>query len=484
MTYESVIGLELHAQLRTNTKIFCGCSVRFGAAPNTQTCPVCAGFPGTLPVLNATAVEYAVRMALATGCRIRRTNRFARKNYFYPDLPKGYQISQFDEPLCEAGRLDVEANGAVRTVRIQRIHMEEDAGKTLHDQDPDASLVDLNRTGTPLIEIVTEPDMRHPSEAYAYLTKLKQILLYLEICDGNMEEGSLRCDANVSLRRRGDDALGPKVEIKNLNSFKGVEQALDFEIARQRAVLKAGGRVAQETRLWDPDHAETRVMRSKEEAHDYRYFPEPDLLPLVLDEAWIERVRAALPELPDAKRGRFRRAYGLGDYDAAVLTATRPLAEYYERSAAAGADPKRLANWIQTELLGLLNVRGADISAAPITSEHLGELVRLVDDGTLSGKMAKQVFAAMAASGEAAAVVVERLGLRQISGADALGPVVDEILAAHPDELRRYRAGKTQLFGFFVGQVMRATRGQANPTELEAMLRDALDDPDATDAGA
>ncbi len=475
MTYEAVIGLEVHAQLRTRTKIFCACTTRFGAAPNTQTCPVCSGLPGVLPVLNRTAVEHALCMALATGCRIRTTSVFARKNYFYPDLPKGYQISQFEEPLCEDGSLEIDVEGNARTVRIQRIHLEEDAGKLLHDQDPHASLVDLNRAGTPLIEIVSQPDMRAPAEAHAYLTKLRQIVVYLEICDGNMEEGSLRCDANVSLRPRGQEALGAKVEIKNLNSFKGVEQALQHEIERQERVLNAGESVVQETRLWDPQRNETRVMRSKEEAHDYRYFPEPDLPPLVVDDGWIDAVRAALPELPDAKRERFQEAYGLSTYDAGVLTGTRALADYYESAAAGGADPKKVANWIQTELLGLLNARGLEIDAAPLHPERLGELVRLVDDGTLSGKMAKEVFAAMAETGDSASVVVRKLGLEQISDAASLQPWVDRVVREHPDEVRRYREGKTKLMGFFVGQVMRETRGQANPSELESLLRKALD---------
>jgi aspartyl-tRNA(Asn)/glutamyl-tRNA(Gln) amidotransferase subunit B len=365
------MGLEVHAQLLTESKIFCACSTRFGAAANTQTCPVCAGMPGVLPVLNEMAVEYAVRMGMATGCSIRQRSRFARKNYFYPDLPKGYQISQFEEPLCTDGHLTVETQAGERTIRIERIHLEEDAGKTLHDQDPDSSLVDLNRTGTPLIEIVSEPDLRDPLEAHAYLAKLKQILVYLEICDGNMEEGSLRCDANVSLRPAGQSTLGTKTEIKNLNSFKGVEAALRHEIKRQVALLDSGQRVVQETRLWDAQRGETRVMRSKEEAHDYRYFPEPDLLPLILDTAWLERVRAALPELPDSKRERFQVQYGLGRYDAHVLTGTRALADYYESAVGAGGDPKRLANWVQTELLGLLNARGIGIDAAQRRSSRI-----------------------------------------------------------------------------------------------------------------
>ncbi|UCE01721.1 MAG: Asp-tRNA(Asn)/Glu-tRNA(Gln) amidotransferase subunit GatB [Candidatus Latescibacterota bacterium] len=475
MRYEAVIGLEVHAQLLTQSKIFCACSTRFGAAANTQTCPVCTGMPGVLPVLNEMAVEYAVRMGMATACTIRQRSRFARKNYFYPDLPKGYQISQFEEPLCTQGHLTIETQAGERTVRIERIHLEEDAGKTLHDQDPDSSLVDLNRTGTPLIEIVSEPDLRDPLEAHAYLAKLKQILVYLEICDGNMEEGSLRCDANVSLRPVGESRLGTKTEIKNLNSFKGVEAALRHEIERQAALLDGGERVVQETRLWDAQRGETRVMRSKEEAHDYRYFPEPDLLPLVLDAAWLERVRAALPELPDAKRERFQVQYSLGRYDAHVLTGTQALADYYESAVAAGGEPKRIANWVQTELQGLLNARGIGIEASPISAASLSELVRLIEADRISGKMAKEVFAEMQRSGEAPGSIVERRGMQQISDRTALLPVVQQILAANPGAVEKYRDGKTKLLGFFVGQAMKATRGRANPQELEQLLRESLD---------
>ena len=474
MELEPVIGLEVHAQLRTESKIFCGCSTRFGAGPNSQTCPVCAGLPGALPVLNARAVEFAARMGLATACTVRRLSRYARKNYFYPDLPKGYQISQFDEPLCEHGELVIDAEDGARRIRILRIHMEEDAGKNLHDQDPHGSLVDLNRSGVPLIEIVSEPDLRTPREAYAYLTKLKQILIYLEICDGNMEEGSLRCDANISLRPRGATTLGTKAEIKNLNSFKNVEAALHFEIERQAALLQSGERVRQETRLWDAARGETRAMRSKEEAHDYRYFPEPDLVPLGLDATWIESVRAALPELPDAKRVRFESAYRLPSKDATTLVGTRALADYYESTVAAGADPKLAANWILTELLALLNERGLEPAQSPLDPGGLAALVRLVSDGTLSGKMAKEVFAAMIETGESAAAAVERLGLRQIHDLGALLAVVEGVLAAHPAEVAKYRSGKTNLFAFFVGQVMKETRGQGNPAEVNRLLREKL----------
>jgi len=473
--FEPVIGLEVHAQLLTASKIFCGCSTKFGAAPNTQTCRVCTGMPGALPVLNGRAVEYALRMGLATGCEIRHFSRFARKNYFYPDLPKGYQISQFDEPLCERGRLALDIEGETRVVRIHRIHMEEDAGKNLHDQDPHASLVDLNRAGVPLIEIVSEPDMHAPREAYAYLTKLKQILVYLEICDGNMEEGSLRCDANVSLRVRGTLPLGTKVEVKNLNSFKNVESALEYEIARQAALLRRGERVRQETRLFDPGKGETRMMRSKEDAHDYRYFPEPDLLPLVVDAAWLETVRSALPELPDAKRARFQSQYQLPVYDAGVMTSSRALAAYYEAAVAAGADPKPASNWILTEVLALVNARGVDISQSPVGPAALAGLVAMVGDGTLSSKMAKDVWAAMVETGEDARTVVQRLGLEQIHDAGALLAVIDKVLAANAGQVEKYRAGKTAVLGHFVGQVMKETRGQANPAEVNRLLLERLD---------
>ena len=473
--FEPVIGLEVHAQLLTASKIFCGCSTKFGAAPNTQTCRVCTGMPGALPVLNGRAVEYALRMGLATGCEIRHFSRFARKNYFYPDLPKGYQISQFDEPLCERGHLALDMEGETRVVRIHRIHMEEDAGKNLHDQDPHASLVDLNRAGVPLIEIVSEPDMHAPREAYAYLTKLKQILVYLEICDGNMEEGSLRCDANVSLRVRGTLPLGTKVEVKNLNSFKNVESALEYEIERQAALLRRGERVRQETRLFDPGKGETRLMRSKEDAHDYRYFPEPDLLPLVVDAAWLETVRSALPELPDAKRARFQSQYQLPVYDAAVMTSSRALAAYYEAAVAAGADPKPASNWSLTEVLALVNARGVDISQSPVGPAALAGLVAMVGDGTLSSKMAKDVWAAMVETGEDARTVVQRLGLEQIHDAGALLAVIDKVLASNAGQAEKYRAGKTAVLGHFVGQVMKETRGQANPAEVNRLLLERLD---------
>jgi len=472
--FEAVIGLEVHAQLLTRSKIFCGCATTFGAPPNTQTCAVCTGMPGALPVLNARAVEFALRMGLATGCEIRRESRFARKNYFYPDLPKGYQISQFDAPLCERGHLSIEVDGKERHVRIHRIHMEEDAGKNIHDQDPDASLVDLNRAGVPLIEIVSEPDMRDGREAYAYLTKLKQILVYLEICDGNMEEGSLRCDANVSVRPRGATQLGTKVEVKNLNSFKNVEAAIGHEIERQVAAIGRGERVHQETRLFDPGKGETRLMRSKEEAHDYRYFTEPDLMPLRVSEEWLQAVQAALPELPDAKRARFESQYKLPVYDAAVMTATRALAEYYEATVAMGADPKLSSNWIMTEVLGALNARGLDIGSSPITPVRLAGLVHLVADGTLSSKMAKDVWAAMLETGDTAAVVVEQLGMKQIHDPDALRSVIGAVLAANAGEVEKYKAGKTNLMGHFVGQVMKETRGQANPGEVNRLLRELL----------
>lgn len=475
MEFEPVIGLEVHAQLATESKIFCACSTRFGASPNSQTCMVCAGFPGALPVLNRRAVEFALRMGIATDCTIRRRSIFARKNYFYPDLPKGYQISQSDAPICERGRLEIEAGDGARAIRIHRIHLEEDAGKNLHDQDPASSLVDLNRSGVPLIEIVSEPDLRTAREAWAYLTKLRQILVYLEICDGNMEEGSLRCDANVSLRPRGQERFGTRVEIKNLNSFKNVEAGLAYEIARQADVLRRGEAVRQETRSFDPQAGVTRILRSKENAHDYRYFEEPDLPPLDVDDAWLERVRKSLPELPETKRARFVSQFGLPAYDAGVLAATRPVADYYETVVAAGAEPKLASNWIMTEVLALLNERGLEIAASPIGPGALAELVRLVQDRTLSSKMAKDVWAAMVESGEGASAVVERLGLRQIHDEGALVAVVERVLGANAAQIEKYKSGKTNLFGHFVGQVMRETRGQANPEAVNRLLRERLD---------
>jgi aspartyl-tRNA(Asn)/glutamyl-tRNA(Gln) amidotransferase subunit B len=474
MEFEPVIGLEVHAQLKTQTKIFCGCSTQFGAAPNTQTCPVCLGMPGVLPVLNRSVVDFTLRMALATGCTISRESRFARKNYFYPDLPKGYQISQYELPIAEYGGIDIEADGRPRRVRIRRIHMEEDAGKLTHDPHRPVSRVDLNRTGVPLIEIVSEPDIDSAAAAGAYLRQLRSIVRYLGICDGNLEEGSFRCDANVSIRPQGSSGLGTRTELKNLNSFRFVEKAIEHEINRQKDVLMDGGAIVQETRLWDPARGQTFSMRGKEEAHDYRYFPDPDLLPLVIDEEWIERVRRSLPELPDARLARFVAQYGLPDYDAGVLTSDRELADYFEACLKAFPQPKAVSNWIMGPLLGLLNARGIAIDQSPIAAIKLAGLLKLVDSGAISGKTAKTVFDEMAASGKTAAAIVADKGLSQISDTGAIEAVVQDVLDRNPKEVAAYRGGKTKLMGFFVGEVMKATRGQANPKAVNELLRKVL----------
>ncbi len=477
MEFEAVIGLEVHAQLKTRTKIFCGCSTAFGAPPNTHTCPVCLGMPGVLPVLNKKVVAYAMRMALATGCTIAPESRFARKNYFYPDLPKGYQISQYELPLAAGGHVDIALDGRTRRIGITRIHLEEDAGKLTHDPDRPFSRVDLNRAGVPLIEIVSEPDLRTPAEAGAYLRQLRAILRYLDICDGNMEEGSFRCDANVSIRPAGAAALGTRTELKNLNSFKHVEKAIAYEIARQKEQVAEGGRVVQETRLWDPDKNLTTAMRGKEEAHDYRYFPDPDLLPLSIDAGWIAEVREALPELPAARKARFEAQYGLPAYDAELLTAARELADYFEACLAGFPQPKPVSNWIMGSLLGRLNAEGKSIADSPVSPAHLGELLRLVDAGVISGKIAKNVFDQMAETGRGPAAIVEEKGLTQVSDAGALEAAVAAVLAGNPAEVAAYRGGKTQLLGFFVGQVMRATRGKAHPGMVNELLRQKLGQP-------
>ncbi len=476
MEFESVIGLEVHAQLNTRTKIFCGCSTAFGAAPNTHVCPVCLGMPGVLPVLNRKVVESTLRMALATHCAIEPRSRFARKNYFYPDLPKGYQISQYELPIARHGHVEIESEaGGRQRIGITRIHMEEDAGKLVHDPDRPFSRVDLNRTGVPLMEIVSEPDIRSPEAAGAYLRKLRTLIRYLGIGDGNMEEGSFRCDANVSIMPKGSKTFGTRTELKNLNSFRHVEKALQFEILRQKEVLADGGSVVQETRLWDPDRNRSSSMRGKEEAHDYRYFPDPDLLPLEVDEAWIEAVRGDLPELPDARKARFMEAYELSAYDAEVLTAARETADYFEACLDTFHAPKPVANWVMGPLLGLLNAEGKSIDASPVPPADLGELVRMVDGEMISGKIAKTVFEEMAATGKAPGTIVEEKGLVQVSDASAIEKVVDEVLAAHPEEVAGYRGGKTKLLGFFVGRVMKATRGKANPKMVNEALKGKLD---------
>jgi aspartyl-tRNA(Asn)/glutamyl-tRNA(Gln) amidotransferase subunit B len=474
MEFEPVIGLEVHAQLKTRTKIFCGCSTAFGAPPNTHTCPVCLGMPGVLPVLNKKVVDFTMRMAVATHCEIARESRFARKNYFYPDLPKGYQISQYELPIAEHGHVEIEINGDRQRIGITRIHMEEDAGKLGHDPDRPFSMVDFNRTGVPLIEIVSEPDIRRPEEAGAYLRQLRAIVRYLEICDGNLEEGSFRCDANVSIRPKNTEPFGIRTEIKNLNSFKHVEKALQYEISRQKEVLLDGSQIVQETRLWDPEKNRTASMRGKEEAHDYRYFPDPDLLPLVIDDTWIDDVKKNLPELPDARKKRFMQQYELPSYDAELLTSDRELADYFEECTREFAHPKTVSNWIMGSLLGLLNLQEKAIEESPITAANLAGLLTLIEDGVISGKIAKSVFDEMAQSGKPAKQIVEEKGLVQITDTDALEGVIEKVISGHPREVEAYKNGKTKLLGFFVGQIMKETRGQANPKLANELLKKRL----------
>lgn len=474
MEYEAVIGLEVHAQLLTDSKIFCGCSTKFGAAPNTHTCPVCLGMPGVLPVLNRKVVEFTIRLALATNCKIARTSRFARKNYFYPDLPKGYQISQYELPVAEHGWIDIEASGQSKRIRITRIHLEEDAGKLIHDETQPFSYIDFNRTGVPLIEIVTEPDLRTPEEASVFLKKLRDIVRYLDICDGNMEEGSLRCDANISLRPAGSEGFGVKTEVKNMNSFRFVQRALEYEIKRQRAILQEGGAIVQETRLWDSNKGVTHGMRSKEEAHDYRYFPDPDLVPVVVEDEWVEKVRQELPELPDAKKARFMKKYELPEHDAVVLTGSKDLAAYFEECVARFPQPKKVSNWIMAELLRELNRDDREIKNCPVTPGGLADLLKMVDDGVISGKIAKIVFEEMYGTGKSPAAIVEKKGLIQVTDEGKIGEVIDSVLAAHPDQIDEYHSGKEKLLGFFVGQVMKQTQGKANPKLVNKILREKL----------
>jgi len=476
--YEPVIGLEVHVQLGTRTKIFCGCPTSFGAPPNTNVCPVCLGLPGALPVLSREAVELAVKAGMALNCEIRPVSRFARKNYFYPDLPKGYQISMYDEPLAEHGFVDIRVDGTRKRIGVTRVHMEDDAGKSQHEgfRDSDRfTYVDLNRCGAPLIEIVSEPDMRSSEEAFAYVTELKQTLQFVEVSTCDMEKGHLRCDANVSVRLKGAPKFGTRAEVKNLNSFRFLKQAIEYEIARQVAILETGGTIHQETRLYNPDSGETAGMRSKEDAHDYRYFPEPDLVPLRVGEKWRAEVRAAMPELPQAKRARFIEVYGLREYDAEVLTSTRALAEYYEVVAEVSTDPKIAANWVMGDLSGLLKAAGRDIADSPVAPRYLGELVGLIVRNELSGKLAKEVLAKMAETGEPASAIVEREGLKQISDSGALEKLVDEVIAANPKQVEQYRSGKTTVIGYLVGQVMKTSRGQANPATVNELLKAKID---------
>jgi aspartyl-tRNA(Asn)/glutamyl-tRNA(Gln) amidotransferase subunit B len=472
--YEAVIGLEVHAQMLTETKIFCGCSTRFGSEPNTQTCQVCIGMPGVLPVLNKKALEFAVRTGLATNCRISEYSRFARKNYFYPDLPKGYQISQYENPICEHGRIEILVDGKKRKIGIIRIHMEEDAGKNIHEGGGNYSFVDLNRAGVPLMEVVSEPDLRSPKEAAEYMKKLRTILRYLGVCDGNLEQGSLRCDANVSVRPEGQKEFGTRAEVKNINSFRFVEKAIEYEIKRQIRLIEEGGTVIQETRLWNAEKGITESMRSKEEAHDYRYFPEPDLVPIVADRKWVEEIRASLPELPDAKRTRFVTELGLPEYDADLLTAEKPVAEWFEKAVRAGGQPKAVSNWMMGELLRLLNEDNRSIDECPLQPERLSEMLALVEKGTISGKIAKTVFEEMYRTGKDAGTIVREKGLLQISDSSEIEKLVDEVISGYPNEAGRYRGGEEKLLGFFVGQVMKASRGKANPKVLNELLRKRL----------
>ena len=474
--WETVIGLEIHAQLATRSKIFSGAATAYGAPPNAQASLVDLGYPGVLPVLNAAAVRMAVKLGLAINARVAPVSIFARKNYFYPDLPKGYQISQYELPIVAKGALDIVLeDGTVKRVGITRAHLEEDAGKSLHEGLPGMTGVDLNRAGTPLVEIVSEPELRSAKEAVAYMKKVHTLVRYLEICDGNMQEGSFRCDANVSVRRTGATQFGTRAEIKNLNSFRFVERAINYEVARQIELLEGGGQVVQETRLYDPDKGETRSMRSKEEANDYRYFPDPDLLPVVLDAAFIESVRATLPELPDQKAARFGSQYGLSAYDAGVLTASRELADYYEAVVrAAPADAKLAANWVMGELSAALNKESLEVGAAHVSAAALGGLMRKISDQTVSGNVAKIVFASMWSGGASAETVIEQQGLKQITDSGEIERLIDEAMAAHPKQLAEYRSGKDKLFGFFVGQVMKATGGKANPAQLNELLRRKL----------
>ena len=479
MEYEPVIGLEVHAQLLTKAKIFCGCSTTFGGAPNTHTCPICLGMPGVLPVLNKKVVEFMLKMALATNCRINGECSFARKNYFYPDLPKGYQISQYAQPPAEHGWVEVELNGGKKRIGITRIHMEEDAGKLMHDEYNPVSHVDLNRTGVPLIEIVSEPDIRSAEEAAAYLKRIHEILIYLEICDGNMEEGSFRCDANVSLRPKGTEAFGTRTELKNMNSFRNVQRALEYEIKRQQYVLDGGGTVIQETRLWDDTAGTTHSMRSKEEAHDYRYFPDPDLVPVVIAEEWLSALRKDQPELPLEKRERFVRDYQIPTYDAGVLTSTPATAAFYEETLKSFQKvtptvAKAASNWITGDLMKLHNEDKKDFTSSPIRPSAIAELINFIDKGTISGKMAKEVIEEMYRTGKAPEAIIKEKGLVQITDEFALATTIAEIIGKNPDQVAQYRAGKEKVFGFFVGQAMKATQGKANPKLINDLLKKML----------
>ncbi|MCL4457034.1 MAG: Asp-tRNA(Asn)/Glu-tRNA(Gln) amidotransferase subunit GatB [Nitrospirae bacterium] len=472
--YEAVIGLEVHAQMLTDTKIFCGCSTKFGSEPNSQTCPVCIGMPGVLPVLNGKAVEFAIKTGIAMNCKISSYSRFARKNYFYPDLPKGYQISQYELPICEHGHIEIMVDGDVRRIGITRIHMEEDAGKNIHEESGPYSFVDLNRAGVPLMEIVSEPDIRSPKEAAEYMKKLRTILKDLDVCDGNMEQGSLRCDANVSVRHVGQKEFGTRAELKNINSFRFVEKAIEYEIKRQIKVLEDGGKVIQETRLWDSAAGVTISMRSKEEAHDYRYFPEPDLVPITVEQKWIDEIKASQPEFSDERRERFVSEYGLPQYNADQLAIDRSTSVLFEEAVKAGGTPKDVANLIIGELTRLLNEDSKTFDECPLRPKQLADMLRLIENGTISGKIAKTVFEEMYKTGKDADTVVKEKGLVQISDEGAIEKAVDEALAKNRNEVERYKAGDEKLMGFFVGQVMKATKGKANPQMVNELLKKKL----------
>jgi len=473
--YEAVIGLEVHAQLLTETKIFCSCSSKFGSSPNSNICPVCLGHPGVLPVLNKKVVEYSVMMGLATECKINERSIFARKNYFYPDLPKGYQISQFEEPICEHGKITIEfKDGTKKDIGITRIHMEEDAGKSIHDQGNE-TLIDVNRCGTPLCEIVSEPDMRSAEEAYLYLTKLKQILTYLGVCDGNMEEGSLRCDANVSIRLKGETKLGTKAEVKNMNSFRNVEKAIEFEIERQIEIIEEGGRIIQQTLLWNADSNKVTPMRSKEEAHDYRYFPDPDLMPVVVEESWKNELASRLPELPETRRNRFVSQYTLPKYDAEVLTSSRELADYYEKVITVTNDYKSASNWVMTDILKVINEDKITVNECPVSAENLGKLIKLINDKVISGKIAKEIFPEMLRSNNDPNAIVKEKNLVQISDTGEIENVIDKILSGNQKQIEEFLSGKEKVLGFFVGQIMKEMKGKANPQIVNDLLKSKLE---------
>ena len=472
--FETVIGLEVHVELRTKSKIFCGCAVEFGAAPNTNTCPICLGHPGVLPVLNRKAVEYAMKAAMALNCEVATHCKFDRKNYFYPDLPKAYQISQYDRPIGTNGWIDIEVNGVTKRIGITRLHLEEDAGKLTHVDGGFASLVDFNRVGTPLIEIVSEPDIRSPEEARIYLEKLKAIMQYCEVSDVKMEEGSLRCDANISLRPFGQKEFGTKIELKNMNSFRGVQRGLEYEEMRQAEVLASGGRIVQETRRWDEAQGKTVPMRGKEEAHDYRYFPDPDLVDLYIDDEWKARVRASIPELPDARKARYMNEYGLPAYDAEVITSSKKLADLFEQSLAHTNDAKAVSNWIMGDLLGYLNANNLELDEVNVTGQGLGEMIGLIEKGTISGKIAKTVFKEMLATGKSPQAIVEEKGLVQISDESLIRSVVEKVIEANPQSVADYKAGKEKALGFLVGQVMKETRGKANPALVNQLIIEKL----------